>query len=58
MSYQSKRKKRVDIRKFAGTIKLSEDPMEIQRQMRAEWDHRDQLIADALKHLKGPLRYP
>jgi len=34
-----RRKKRAlpDIRQFAGTITLKEDPMEIQRKMRDEW---------------------
>ncbi len=37
---QRKRGKRPlpDIRKFCGVITLKEDPMEIQRKMRDEWD--------------------
>ena len=31
-------KKGVDTRKYCGTIKLKENPVEIQRKLRDEWD--------------------
>ena len=30
--------RRVDLSRFAGTIKIGEDPLEYQRRIRAEWD--------------------
>jgi len=30
--------RRVDLSKFAGTIRITEDPLEYQRRIRSEWD--------------------
>jgi hypothetical protein len=34
------RRKGLDARKFSGKLKLKEDPLVIQKRLRAEWDER------------------
>lgn len=38
LSAKIKKTKGVDTKKYCGVIKLSEDPLEIQKKMRNEWE--------------------
>ena len=38
LNIQKPEPRRVDLSRFAGTITLTEDPLEFQRRIRAEWD--------------------
>jgi hypothetical protein len=38
LGLQKTEERRVDLSRFAGTIRITEDPLEYQRRIRAEWD--------------------
>lgn len=36
--FSAQKKNKMDIRKYCGTLRLKEDPMEIQKKLRDEWE--------------------
>jgi hypothetical protein len=46
LNIQKPEQRRVDLSRFAGTITLTEDPLEFQRRIRAEWDREWDIDSD------------